>query len=552
MTMASDLNISATPRLALLVAQENYLTGSGSARLRTPVAGALALAEALEECGFEVTLVGDEPGRADSMGISALLAALDDFVHRAETLADATVLFYFAGHGVAHGDDYFMLSEAATLQHFRSGGLDLSNVVRRLERHDGGFTIVIADACRDHPFPAETERLRRQLPVAGMERILQRRSMQLDRGLIAISAGDGDIVFDDVDGIGMSRFTAALIDELRVPGESAATLFLRAREAVAAATNRRQRPTVICFDGALDTILNTRGAAGAGIPAPHVSRPAQPATSTRWLSHHGPLVSVVPTGADVSTRRTGRLIRLSLARPSGWSLNPVSALIGPADRRQDLSSAFAELILPGLPPNVPIAEEREARQLVSTWLSMLALFQSQSLRDLTRLDEVWRYLCEVNNRPCQGTMLDDPVMACALMADRLSAIGATSLPEFQSLAGFLERGRDPDKAASNAIRQRVAMMAAMALREFQEPVFRQAMSPGNVMLEDVLRDPTIHIAIEHDGLAPPAVQGATGLWLGAIRAGADAITDRQPLMIAVTFVQGMASLPFQRSIADVI
>jgi hypothetical protein len=537
------------PRLALLIAQEIYRTGSGFAKLNTPVAGALALAEELEDCGFEVTLVGDEPNRVEPYGMAELTEAVVRFVARADAIEDAIVFFYFAGHGVAHGDDYFMLSETARLQDFRAGGLDLSYLTDRLDRKDEGFAIIVSDACRDHPFPAESDRLRRGLPVAGMESMLQRREMRLDRGLVAISAGDGDIVFDDPGGLGKSLFTSELIKALRVKGASASTVFLGVMEAVSKATNRRQRPSIAMFEGSLEVILN-EGPGPARVSGTTRSKPR--ANTKPWADHKGPLVTVVPIGQDPGIKGKRRTILLSLARGSGWSLNPIAVLTGDQRRRQDISATFAEILSAGMPGHLPLTEEHEARLMLSTILQMIASFRLESLRDITKLDDIWDYLARLDKRQEIGTVVDDPVFAMAMMADRLAAISQKDSFEYKQLAEFLDRARDSDRQKSIALRDRIAMAALRPLRDFQRDPFVRAMSPGNVDLNDVLRDPGLHIIIEHNTQSAPSMQAATGLWLAAIRIAADVIPDRPPLMIALPYGPAPSTLPLQISRADVI
>lgn len=543
-----QMDAIAPPRIALLIAQEVYRVGSGFAQLQTPVAGVLALAEQLETCGFEVTVFGDEPNRNDPHSLGDLVQAFETFATRAEELKDAIVFFYFAGHGIAHGDDYFMLCESASLQNFRAGGLDLGRVAHRLDRHDDGFTIIVADACRDHAFPTETEQLRRGLAGPAMEEFLSRRRLGLTRGIVAIAAADGEVVLDDAGGIGMSLFTAELIKSLRTPLLPAIAVLLNAREAVSASSRRRQRPAVIPFDGTQETILNQGGSAERALV---LAQPRRAAASAPWRKHAGPVVEVVPKGHPSSVARTGRRIVLAVDRPTGWSLNPMSALIGDVARRQDIAATFANILLAGTSPHLTIAEEREARQTLGALIGMLANFRFESLRDLTRLDDVWRYLSDVSGRNDPGNVLDDPIMAIAMMADRLAAISATDSPEYRVLAAFLETKRAGDEPTSIAKRDRIAAAAVRPLREFQQPELRRALSPGNVDLDDVLRDPNIHLVIEHDVAAGPAARAAVNLWLGAVRMKADAIPDRAPVMVAVPFSRHMADLAFQRSNADV-
>ena len=83
--------VEAAGRVALVMGIGDY---AGTAKLANPVGDAKAVAEALQNLGFEVILSTDANGRR-------AIAAIDDFADRS-TGADVA-LFYFAGHGIQIG-----------------------------------------------------------------------------------------------------------------------------------------------------------------------------------------------------------------------------------------------------------------------------------------------------------------------------------------------------------------------------------------------------------------------------------------------------------------
>jgi hypothetical protein len=284
-------------RLALLIAQERYQRGTGLTSLDAPVSGALALGDALRSCGFAVTTIGTEPGDAAPLGVGDLLTGLEAFACRAETSINAAVFFYFAGHGVMHGDDYYLLSERANVQQFRSGGIDLSRIVKRLRRTDDGITFIMTDACRVHPYPEASRALRDANTQDALDYLLMREPMALRRGLIASAAGDGQTILDD-GGQGVSLFTAAVIKALRERNLSASEVFHIAQEEVFHATEGRQRPSLLPQNGSHRFIFHENRVGDISrTPLQAQSKAVPLRSSVLRETHTGPIVSVVGVGA---------------------------------------------------------------------------------------------------------------------------------------------------------------------------------------------------------------------------------------------------------------
>ncbi|MEK8050519.1 caspase family protein [Ideonella sp. DXS22W] len=131
-------------RLALVIGNRRY---PGDFELPSIHKNARDVEQALRWRGFGVSLVLDaEPGAARS--------AVDAFVARAAAAPeDATVLFYFSGHGLQLNAENLLLAAGvppkAPPASLQSGSLVLNrDVVARLPRRRQGLTIAIVDACR--------------------------------------------------------------------------------------------------------------------------------------------------------------------------------------------------------------------------------------------------------------------------------------------------------------------------------------------------------------------------------------------------------------------
>ncbi len=131
-------------RLALVIGNRSY---PGDFELPSIHKNARDVAQVLRQRGFAATLVLDaEPARARS--------EVDAFVARAAAAPeDATVLFYFSGHGLQLNAENLLLAAGVTPKAspagLQSGSLTLNrDVVARLPRRRSGLSIAIVDACR--------------------------------------------------------------------------------------------------------------------------------------------------------------------------------------------------------------------------------------------------------------------------------------------------------------------------------------------------------------------------------------------------------------------
>lgn len=215
---------SAEARLALVVGNGSYTSVTP---LDNPVNDATLMAQALGEAGFAVTLVTDASQQELSLAISNFGRAL-----RAAG-ADATGLFYYAGHGVQSFGSNFLLPVDIDLQDAADlslVGVPAQAVLRQMFSARNKTNIVILDACRNNPFVSVPD-----LSDNGLA------EMKAPRGsFLAYSTAPGEIA---VDGDGAnSPFTKALAERIPTPGLPIEALFREVRVDVVDETGGNQTP----------------------------------------------------------------------------------------------------------------------------------------------------------------------------------------------------------------------------------------------------------------------------------------------------------------------
>lgn len=220
-------------RVALVVGNGAY---ANVTPLPNPPNDAQAVAEALEQVGFDVVVLTD----ADHKGMEAALRA---FGRRA---TDARVaVFYYAGHGLQVNGLNYLLPVSAVIsatRDLRYEAIELPWVIEEIEAAAPRLSVVILDACRDNP-------LSRSLAAQAAQR---GRSIQVGSGLAAVSGASGMLIAYAtapgavaLDGDGTnSPFTKALVRHITEPGLEVGLLFRKVRESVMGATDGTQVPWV--------------------------------------------------------------------------------------------------------------------------------------------------------------------------------------------------------------------------------------------------------------------------------------------------------------------
>lgn len=186
------------------------------------------------ELGYRTVTVEDA-------SLSALQDAVSDVA--AMTVEDASVAFYYAGHGLQVGAGNYLLpvdAQISGLHDLPFAALSLGHIMSILSaRADTAFFIL--DSCRDNPFLATmvTDSLEGEPKPIEAGFYFQRSPIDT---FVAFSTSPGELASDGPQG-GNSPFTQAFVANARGnPGAQMSTLMARTRRDVYLATDGRQLP----------------------------------------------------------------------------------------------------------------------------------------------------------------------------------------------------------------------------------------------------------------------------------------------------------------------
>ena len=219
---------AAEPRVALVIGNGAYRSAP---ELNNSRNDADDISEQLKRVGFDV-IDGRDFDR------SSMHAALGRFAQRVRGAAAGLV--YYSGHGLQiNGQNYLVPVDLR----YDDGAftpfdlVKLDDVIEALGYTDG-VRILVLDACRDNPFAnnlAQNKGNRGIGATRGLAKIERSQGM-----LIAYSTQPNSVA---ADGTGRnSPFTAALVQEIQVPGLEVATLFRRVAIIVNRETQGQQIP----------------------------------------------------------------------------------------------------------------------------------------------------------------------------------------------------------------------------------------------------------------------------------------------------------------------
>ncbi|RWP51089.1 caspase family protein [Mesorhizobium sp.] len=244
-------------RVALVMGVEDY---ENLRPLRKPLSDARAVADALNELGFELVQSGEGSNFIANPKREEALEAREDFMGRVRDVDIA--LFYFAGHGVqVDGRNYLLLKDSKVPQRalLQDLTLPLEPIVERM-RQRARNSIVILDACRNDPFQGrflydDNDNARDVMvgPQDGLAGIkLERGSVTEVRTVhIIFATAPGTTAADSVRGadpnltreIGdHSPFTAALLKHIRESGISVSDMVGNVSATVQRWTRNDQQP----------------------------------------------------------------------------------------------------------------------------------------------------------------------------------------------------------------------------------------------------------------------------------------------------------------------
>lgn len=214
-------------RVALVIGNGAYASVT---QLPNPLRDAKAMSASLKRLGFEVVEGYD-------LKMDEMTGLVRDFAQKLDGSKAGVV--YYAGHGIAVGDENYLLPIDISLKSeadldFKAVNVQL--ILRQMQR-DERVNIVILDACRDNPFVSQ---------LAGRSRAVSRGLTAIETqsasGILIAFATDPRAVALDGERDGNSPFTSALLRHIETPDVSITTVMDRVRADVWEATNKKQKP----------------------------------------------------------------------------------------------------------------------------------------------------------------------------------------------------------------------------------------------------------------------------------------------------------------------
>jgi hypothetical protein len=192
-------------RKALVIGNNGY---EHVARLDNAQTDALAIADALQTVGFQVTVGRDLSERR-------MKEVLRQF--RQTVQGGDEVVVYFAGHGVQLANTNYLLPvdiRGQNEEEVKDESIPLQRILDDMQERRAGFMLAIIDACRDNPFRTVTR--------AARSRGLAPTSAATGQ-MIIFSAGTGQQALDKLGNNDTERnglFTRLLLREMKKPGLS--------------------------------------------------------------------------------------------------------------------------------------------------------------------------------------------------------------------------------------------------------------------------------------------------------------------------------------------
>ncbi|MCO5090814.1 caspase family protein [Bosea sp. (in: a-proteobacteria)] len=219
--------VPAERRVALVIGNSAYTAVPPLANPRRDAGGVSA---ALKRLGFDVVEGYD-------LKMDEMTGIVREFAQKLDGAKAGLV--YYAGHGIAVGDENYLIPVDASLRSeadldFRAVNVQL--VLRQMQR-DERVNIVILDACRDNPFANQLAAKSRAV-TRGLTAI----ETQSASGILIAFATDPRATALDGERDGNSPFTSALLKHIETPEVSITTVMDRVRADVWEATGKKQKP----------------------------------------------------------------------------------------------------------------------------------------------------------------------------------------------------------------------------------------------------------------------------------------------------------------------
>ncbi len=237
----------AEKRVALVVGNDKYANLPARAQLERAVNDARAVTQALKDVGFAVAEIEDASR-------SSFNAKWQQFLL---TVAEGDIVaFYFSGHGIEiEGLNFLIPSDIPQIEYGRQEqikreSIDVAQLLLDLKKRKPGVSLIVLDACREHPLIPDEFRSPGAAP-GGLAK------MDAPNGtFIMYSAGAGQTALDrlpkaDPDAVN-SVFTRKLLPLMRQKGLELTELAREVRKqvhALAATVSHAQTPAY--YDGVL-------------------------------------------------------------------------------------------------------------------------------------------------------------------------------------------------------------------------------------------------------------------------------------------------------------
>ncbi|MCU4181592.1 caspase family protein [Bosea sp. BH3] len=214
-------------RVALVIGNSAY---TSVPPLANPQRDAKGVSAALKRLGFEVVEGYD-------LKMDAMTTTVREFAQKLDGAKAGLV--YYAGHGIAVGDENYLIPVDASLRSeadldFKAVNVQL--VLRQMQR-DERVNILILDACRDNPFASQLAAKSRAV-TRGLTAI----ETQSASGILIAFATDPRATALDGERDGNSPFTSALLKHIETPEVSITTVMDRVRADVWESTGKKQKP----------------------------------------------------------------------------------------------------------------------------------------------------------------------------------------------------------------------------------------------------------------------------------------------------------------------
>jgi TPR repeat protein len=192
-------------RIALVMGNSNY---SYHSQLRNPLNDATAVAEQLQQLGFEVICLYD-------VTKDAMVNALDLFRQKAVKEQYDFALFYYSGHGLQYDGKNWLMPVETKLERpsdLKAGCMEGQELLSLIEDTRCANKIVILDACRTEKINwKEQDETQKEIDSKGFVSMEPRRGM-----LLAYSTRSGDIAQDmSEDGLDIGPYASALVSSLQ-------------------------------------------------------------------------------------------------------------------------------------------------------------------------------------------------------------------------------------------------------------------------------------------------------------------------------------------------